>query len=286
MIPKIPFGRTGHLSSRIVFGAAALGRVTQDEANRALDLCLEYGINHIDTAANYGESELRIGAWLPTYRKQFFLATKTQDRGYAEAKASIHRSLDRLRTDQIDLIQLHYLVDPGEWLQAMGPGGALEACIEAREQGLVRFIGVTGHEIPIAERHLQSLARFDFDSVLLPYNYALMQNPAYAEPFERLLALCATRNVAVQTIKALSKGRYAEDEPRTHAVWYPPLTEQPHIDMAVHWVLGRPGIFLNSTGDVTLFPKVLDAAARFEHRPTDDEMAAFARETDLKPMFV
>ena len=214
MIPKLVFGRTGHLSTRIIFGGAALGRVTQAEADRTLDVLLQYGINHIDVARNYGDAELRVGPWMKQHRKDFFLATKTQERTYAKAKEQIHESLERLQTDHVDLLQLHFLIDPAEWEVALGPGGALEAAVEAREQGLVRFIGVTGHEIVAPTTHLRSLTRFDFDTVLLPYNYLLMQNPRYAADFEVLAKLCAERNVPVQTIKGLAR-RLWGDGPRT-----------------------------------------------------------------------
>lgn len=284
-IQQRPFGRTGHMSSVTLFGAAALGGVTQDEADRTLDLLLEYGVNHIDTAASYGDAELRIGPWMARHRKDFFLATKTGDRTYQAAKESIHRSLERLRTDQLDLIQLHSLAHPDEWDTAMGPGGALEACVEAREQGLVRFIGVTGHGLTIAAMHRRALQRFDFDSVLLPYNYQIMQDEVYEHDFEALVKLCAERNVAVQTIKGVLRGPWAAEE-RTRATWYQPLEDQADIDRAVWWVLGRPSFFLNTVGDIYLLPKVLDAAARFEQRPSDaemEEMVARARMTTLFP---
>ena len=204
MIEKIPFGRTGHLSTRILFGAAALSTVTQDEADRALDALLKYGINHIDTAASYGEAELRIGPWMDHHRKEFFLATKTGERTYDKAYAQIQHSLERLRVNQIDLIQLHYLVAPDEWETAMGPGGALEAAIEARDKGYVRFIGVTGHDLPVARQHLRAIGRFDFDSILLPYNYIMSQNPQYLAEFDDLVAQAQARNIAVQTIKSIS----------------------------------------------------------------------------------
>src|SRR5262245_39326801 len=210
MIDKQPFGRTGHLSTRALFGAAALSSVTQDEADRTLELLLGYGVNHFDTAASYGESELRIGPWMGRYRDQIFLATKTGKRTYAEARDEIHRSLDRLRVDKVDLLQLHNLVDPQEWETAMGPGGALEAAVEARDQGLTRFIGVTGHGVTIAQMHRRSLERFDFDSVLLPYSFVLMQNSQYAADFEALLAICRERNVAVQTIKSIVRAPWGE----------------------------------------------------------------------------
>jgi aryl-alcohol dehydrogenase-like predicted oxidoreductase len=285
MITQQPFGRTGHQSTRIIFGGAALGTATQDQADRVLDLLLEYGINHIDTAANYGDSELRIGPWLDQHRQDFFLATKTQERTYQAARDQIQRSLERLHTDQVDLLQLHYLVKPEEWEVAMGPGGVLEAAIEAREQGLIRFIGVTGHDVPIAQMHLRSLERFDFDSVLLPYSYILMQNPQYAADFEALLALCQARNVAVQTIKGITRRPWG-DKAKTRQTWYEPLEEQAAIDRAVHWVLGRPGIFLNTVGDMDVLPKVLDAASRFQAAPTEVEMQADLASLEMSPLFV
>ncbi|HXF61692.1 MAG TPA: aldo/keto reductase [Caldilineaceae bacterium] len=284
MIRKQPFGRTGHMSSVTIFGAAALGRVTQEVADRVLETLLQYGVNHIDTAASYGDSELRIGPWMEKHRKDFFLATKTGERTYEKARDEIRRSLDRLRTDQVDLIQLHNLVHPDEWDTAMGPGGALEAAVEAREQGLVRFIGVTGHGLTIAAMHRRSLERFDFDSVLLPYNYPMMQNEKYAADFERLMQLCQERNVAVQTIKGITRGPWATTE-RTRTTWYQPLEDQRDIDLAVHWVLGRPGIFLNTAGDVDLLPKILDAASRYERRPSDEEMESMLREQQMTPLF-
>jgi aryl-alcohol dehydrogenase-like predicted oxidoreductase len=205
MIPTDVFGRTGHQSTRTIFGAAALSDVTQEDADRTIELLLRYGINHIDTAASYGDSELRLGPWMEKLRDNFFLATKTGERTYQPAYDQIRRSLERLRVDQVDLIQLHNLVDPDEWETALGPGGALEAAMRAREQGLVRFIGVTGHGLTVANMHRRALERFDFDSVLLPYNYPMMQNPSYAADFEDLAAACQQRNVAVQTIKSVTR---------------------------------------------------------------------------------
>ncbi len=281
MIAQAAFGRTGHMSTRTIFGAAAFGQVTQEEADRTMELLIQYGVNHIDTAASYGQSELRIGPWMDTYRKQFFLATKTGDRTYQEARDSIYRSLERLRTDQLDLIQLHNLVDPEEWDVAMGPGGALEAAVEAREKGLVRYIGVTGHGITIAEMHRRSLERFDFDSVLLPYNYILMQNQQYAADFEALMQMCQERNIAVQTIKAITRAPWGE-RPQTAATWYEPLTEQDDINKAVSWVFGRAGVFLNTVGDIHILPRVFEAASNPQERPSDETMADLM----LTPLFV
>jgi aryl-alcohol dehydrogenase-like predicted oxidoreductase len=284
MIPKAPFGRTGHMSTRIIFGAAALGRVTQDEADRTLDLLLEYGINHFDTAASYGEAEDRMGPWMAKYRKQIFLATKTGERTYEKAKEQFHRSLERMRVDNVDMIQLHALIDPGEWKVAMGPGGALEALIEAKEGGLVRFIGVTGHEISIAAMHQLSLNRYDFDAVLLPWNYLLSKNPLYAAGFEAVLKIGRERNVAVQTIKSLTRRRWEGE--RKRATWYEPLEEQADIDLAVGWILGQPNIYLNSTGDIHVLPKILNAANRFAGPgPSAAEMDALVARQNMKPMF-
>ncbi len=283
-IEKRPFGRTGHMSTVTLFGAAALGSVSQADADRTLDVLLEYGVNHIDTAASYGDAELRIGPWMAKHRKDFFLATKTGDRTYVAAKESIHRSLERMRVDQVDLIQLHSLAHPDEWATAMGPGGALEACIEAREQGLVRFIGVTGHGTTIAAMHRRALDRFDFDSVLLPYNFTMMQNEVYEHDFETLVKMCQERNVAVQTIKGILRGPWATTSP-TRSTWYEPLEQQADIDMAVSWVLGRPGIFLNTVGDIHLLPAVLDAASRYTQRPADAEMEELVKRSNLTTLF-
>jgi aryl-alcohol dehydrogenase-like predicted oxidoreductase len=273
MIERRPFGRTGHQSSVTLFGGAALARASQADADRTLDLLLRHGVNHLDTAARYGDSELRIGPWMARHRRDFFLATKTGSRTAAAAREDIHRSLERLRVDHVDLIQLHSLGHPDDWDQAMGPGGALEAAVEARAQGLARAIGVTGHGWTIAAMHRRSLARFDFDAVLLPYNFLMAGNERYRRSVEDLLAVCRERDVAVQIIKSIARGPWATGD-RTHTTWYQPLEEQADIDQAVHWVLGLPGVFLNTAGDLALLPRVLDAAGRFARRPPDEAMAA------------
>lgn len=285
MIPTLPFGRTSHESTRIIFGAAALSAVTQDEADRTLELMLEHGINHIDVAASYGEAEDRLGPWLKDHRNEVFLATKTGERTYQPAYDQIRKSLERMGVDQVDLIQLHNLAEEDEWNVAMGPGGALEAAIQARDEGLVRFIGVTGHGVQIAEMHKRSLARFDFDSVLLPYNYPMMRNPQYAADFEHLVTMCLERNVAIQTIKAITKAPWGDRE-QTTATWYEPLQDQDAIDQTVSWVLGRPGMFLNTVGDIHILPMVLDAAERFETRPADQEMDDLVTQWQIEPLFV
>jgi aryl-alcohol dehydrogenase-like predicted oxidoreductase len=284
MIPKHVFGRSGHLSSRIILGAAAFSEVTQAETDEAIELALSYGVNHVDVAASYGEAELRVGSWISRHGKAFFLATKTGERTKNKARDSIHRSLERLHVDQIDLLQLHNLVDPHEWETALGAGGALEAAIEAREQGLLRFIGVTGHGLMVAAMHRQALERFDFDSVLLPYSYVMAQNQQYYADFWSLVELCETHAVAVQTIKSIVHTPWGEHAP-DRATWYRPLENQADIDRAVHWVLGHTGLFLNSVGDVHLLPKVLSAADRFVASPADDEMQALVHKLEMQPLF-
>jgi aryl-alcohol dehydrogenase-like predicted oxidoreductase len=285
VLPRAPFGATGHDSSRVVFGAAALASVSKGDADRALDQLLEHGINHIDVAAGYGDAELRIAPWLKRNPGTFFVATKTGERTYRGAREEIRRSLDRLGVDRVDSIQLHNLVDVIEWDAALSADGALEAAIEAREEGLVRFIGVTGHGLSVPEMHRRSLERFPFDSVLAPYNYVQMQDARYAETFEALAAVCAERNVALQTIKSLARRRW-DGRTATAATWYEPLREQADIDLAVHWVLGRADAFLLTTGDVGILPGLLDAAERFERRPSDDDMATLAARSESEPLFV
>lgn len=286
MIEKLVFGKTGHASTRTIFGAAAFSRVEQRVADETLEVLLEHGINHIDVAASYGGAEDRLAPWMREHRERFFLATKTGERTYAAAKAQIARSLERMQVPYVDLIQLHNLTDPAEQEIALGPDGALRAAIEARDAGLVRFIGVTGHGVIAPSIHMRSLERFPFDSVLLPFNYPMLQNEAYRRDFYALLAVCEERNVAVQTIKAITLAPW-ESRPEDAPTWYEPLREQEDIDLAVHWVLGQPGVFLNTVGDVSLLPRVFDAAERFDGtRPGDEEMRGLVERRGMAPLFV
>ncbi len=285
MIVRHPFGRTGHESSRVIFGAAALAEVSQRQADAALPMLLEHGVNHIDTAASYGDAELRLAPWLREHRAAFFLATKTGERTYAAAREEIRRSLERMGVEQVDLIQLHCLVHPAEWEVALGDDGALRAALEAREEGIVRFIGVTGHGLTVAEMHRRSLERFPFDAVLFPYSHVIMQDAQYARDVERLLTTCRERDVAVQTIKGIARGPWGSTTPNART-WYEPLLEQEHIDLAVHWILGEPGVFLNSAGDLELLPRILDAAERLGERPDEAEMRALLTDLRLSTLFV
>src|ERR1700750_1461219 len=279
MIERAPFGASGHESSRVIFGAAALGNVSKADADRTLEVLLEHGINHIDVAASYGDAELRIATWLK--ERDFFLATKTGERTYAAAREQIRRSLDRLPVDLVDSIQLHNLVDVIEWDTALSADGALEACIEARDEGLVRFIGVTGHGLPVARLHRRSLERFDFDSVLCPYNWVMMQDERYATTFGELAAVCREKDVALQTIKSLAY-RPWDGREHTASTWYEPLREQADIDRAVSWVLADPQVFLLTTGDVAVLPLLLDAAERAGERPSDQDMESLG----TSPLFM
>jgi predicted aldo/keto reductase-like oxidoreductase len=247
---------------------------------------LRYDLNHLDTAASYGDSELRIAPWLAREgRDRFFLATKTGKRTYAEARDEIRLSLRRLGVNHVDLIQLHNLVDQQEWDVAMGKDGALRAAVEARDAGLARFIGVTGHGLEVARRHRESLERFPFDSVLFPYNFTQLHGDAYARDVEALIALCEERGVAIQTIKAITLAPWQDERPARPTTWYEPLTDQGDIDLAVRFVLGRPGLFLNTASDIDLLAKILDAADRGGPSPTAEEMDDLVRREKMAPLF-
>ena len=285
-IPTLEFGSTGHRSTRLIFGAASLAAVSQDVADRVLDLLLQHGVNHIDVAASYGDAELRVAPWLCTHRDEFFLATKTGERTADAAYEQLQQSLERLGVDRIDLWQLHNLADPIEWDIALSPGGAIDAAVRAKQEGLVRFVGVTGHGAQIAATHRRSLQRFDFDSVLLPYNFTTVQSSYYSQNLDALQATCQERNVAVQTIKSIAYRPWM-DRPRSATTWYQPLEDQASIDVAVHWALGRPGIFVISSGDVQLIPKILDAAERLpSQRPSDADMQRLVEQLQMEPLFV
>jgi aryl-alcohol dehydrogenase-like predicted oxidoreductase len=284
MTDRAPFGRTGHESSRVIFGAAALGSMRQERADHILATLLEFGVNHIDTAASYGDSELRVAPWMTEHRGRFFLATKTGERSGYEARASLERSLTRLGVDYVDLIQLHNLVEEDEWEVAHGPGGAVEALSRARDEGLARFIGVTGHGLRIAGMHLRSLERFDFSSVLLPYNFPVMSDDRYRADLEALVGVCEQRGVAVQTIKSVARRRWREGAGPQFS-WYEPLADGDALRRAVRYVLGRPGLFLNSSSDARLLRPTLEAAAANAPAPTDEEMAADVEQHEIEPLF-
>ena len=286
MITKHPFGNTGHDSTRVIFGAAGLGTCSQGFADEVLETVVNFGVNHIDTAASYGDAEERIAPWMQTHRSEFFLATKTEDRDGVGARASLERSLTRLGVDKVDLIQLHNLVEPEEWEQVHRKGGALEALVSAKDEGLVDFIGVTGHGTRIPTMHIRSLEEFPYDSVLFPYNYAMLSNPIYRDSVEHLIEICTQRNVAVQTIKSVARGRWSSDSlETTHFSWYEPLEEDLAIQRAVSFVLGRNGIFLNTSSDYRLLKKTLETASFDIEVPSEELMEQDLHNFGIKPLF-
>jgi predicted aldo/keto reductase-like oxidoreductase len=284
MIPTLTFGRTGHQSTRTIFGAAAFWETPQKDVDGVMDLILQNGVNHVDTAASYGQAEQVLGDWIRRNGKPFFLATKTDQRTKQAAYDQIRRSLDLLHVPQVDMVQLHALHEESDWSTAFGPAGVLEAVIQARDEGLVRFIGVTGHGVPVPEFHLRSLAQFDFDSVLLPYSWNMMQNPIYAENFNKVLAICSERNIAVQTIKGITRSPW-NTVPQNRTTWYRPLEAQADIDLAMHWIMGNPQVFLNTAGDINLLPLILDSAHRFASRPAEPQMQELSERLEMKPLF-
>jgi aryl-alcohol dehydrogenase-like predicted oxidoreductase len=284
MLATAPFGRTGHHSTRAIFGAAALGSMSQATADRTLALIDAAGVNHIDTAAGYGASEDRLKPFLAEHRQRYFLATKTGERSGDAARAELERSLERMGVEHVDLIQLHNLVEPDECDVAMAPGGAAEAMARARDEGLVKAIGITGHGLRIPATHLRNLERFDFDSVLFPFNHSLLADAAYRADVEALRATCVDRKIAMQTIKSIAKGRWA-DEQRPHFSWYEPLTDPAAIGRAVRFVLAQPDLFLNTTSDASLLTLVLDAAAGTLQPPTDSELTDDEATFGITPLF-
>jgi aryl-alcohol dehydrogenase-like predicted oxidoreductase len=291
MIDRVEFGNTGHQSSRVIFGAAALGAMGQERADQILEVLFEFGVNHLDTAADYGDSELRLAPWLVEHRARFFLATKTAERTADGARASLERSLTRLGVDQVDLIQLHNLVEEDEWQTAHAPGGAVEGLVKARDEGLTRFIGVTGHGLRIASMHRRSLKRFDFDSVLLPYNYSLALNDDYRRETDALFSTCAEERIAVQTIKSAARRRWGPQDQSPHFSWYEPLSDGDVLARSVSWTLGAGAVesqlFVNSSSDARLLRTALQAAATApaQPRPTDELMGADLLAEGVVPLF-
>ncbi len=267
-------GRTGHQSSVVALGTAAIGKVDQATADRAIQTALDAGVNHVDVAPSYGEAELRLAPWMPRIRGRIFLGCKTRERARDAAKAELHRSLERLGVDRLDLYQLHAVSKLADLDACTATGGALEALVEAREEGLVRWLGITGHTHDAPATHLEALRRFDFDTVMFPLNFVLWSIPEYRRDAEALLAACRAGDVGVHVIKSVAKDPWG-DRPRTHTTWYEPFTDQATIDRAVAFVLSQPVTTLCSVGDVTVLPKVLAAAERY--RP----LAAAAQETLL-----
>lgn len=261
-------GRIGHESTVVIYGAASLGDVSQDQADESIQYALDAGINHFDTAASYGDAELRMGPWMPKIRKDIFLATKTEQRSKEQAMRQIEQSLKRLQTDNVDLIQLHAVTSFEELDSVTNKGGALEAAIWAREQGIAKHIGITGHGHIAPAVHLEALRRFPFETVLTPLNFILYQNADYRRLFQELLEETQRQNAGLMVIKAVAKGEWPEGADKRYATWYEPFDEQHRIDRCVSFVLSQPAVTgFASAGDVHLLPRIVEAAQRY--RPMD-----------------
>nr|WP_245204185.1 aldo/keto reductase [Ammoniphilus resinae] len=253
-----------------MFGGAKLGKVTQEEATESIDFAIQHGVNHIDTAASYGDSEIRLGANMAEIRDRIFLASKTEQRTKEKAKEQIYRSLERLQVDYLDLIQLHAVTNLEELDKCTGKGGSLEAALEAKEEGIVKAIGITGHGHKAPSTHLEALKRYPFATVLTPLNYYLYSMDEYREDFLALAEEAKRQDAALRVIKAIAKGPWGIEQQRTYATWYEPFDEQKMIDACVSFVLSIDGVVgFASAGDIHLFPKVVDAALR--HREMSRE---------------
>jgi aryl-alcohol dehydrogenase-like predicted oxidoreductase len=259
---KRTLGRTGHQSTVVTFGTAGLSRVTQESADQAVQLILDYGVNHIDIAPTYGEAMERMSPWMPKIRGQMFLGAKTRQRSRELAWENVNDCMQRLGVESFDLFQLHAVISMEELDQVTATGGALETLVEMREQGLTKWIGITGHGPDVPRVHLEALRRYDFDTIMFPVSASIFRNPEYRRDAEELLETANAKGVGIQTIKMIARGGWG-DRARECTTWYDPYREQEDIDRALWWVLSQPMHTAPSAGDVTLLPKVLDAAERF-----------------------
>ena len=281
---KRRFGRTGHMSTVAIFGAAAIGKSSQPDADVALDLSLKRGVNHIDVAPSYGEAELRIGAWLPPHRDKFFLGCKTLERSAAGAREELETSLNRLQTDRFELYQLHAVTSMDKLDKVTGKGGALESVLKAREEGLTDFIGITGHGTEMPRVLLEALRRFDFDSVLFPLNPVLLGIPDYAQPALELLEVCQEKDVGVMIIKSITKQPWG-GRPRTSAPWYEPFTDPNEIQKAVSFALSYPVTGICTVSDTEILPLVLDACETLKPLPQDERQAMIESSRQFDPVY-
>lgn len=284
-LPRIPFGSTGHLSTRVLFGAAALGGMRQDRADTTIEAVRAAGVNHFDTAASYGASEDRLHDYLQDHRHDVFLATKTGDRDGASARASLERSLERMGIDSVDMIQLHNLVEEDEWRVAHSPGGAVEALFAARDEGLCHHVGVTGHGLRIPRMHIRSLAEAPFAAVLYPWNHSLASLDSYAADVADLQAVCRAEGVAMQTIKSIARRRWADPE-NPHFSWYEPIEDAEPLRRAVEFVLATPDVFVNTTSDARLLDAIFEVARNHDGTmPDADHLARDRAELDIVALF-
>ena len=278
------FGRSGHLSSVAIFGAAALWQATPQQTETALQAAIDAGVNHIDVAPSYGLAEERLGPWMPQFRDSFFLGCKTQLRTRHAALDELQRSLERLQTERFDLYQLHAVTTFEELDEVCAPGGALEALVEARHQGLTRYLGITGHGVQAPAIFIEALRRFDFDSVLFPLNFVQYANPQYRRDAEELLGLCQQYDVGVMVIKSITRAPWG-DRPQTHTTWYEPFSDLEHIQPAVNFALSQPVTGLCTAGDLSVLPLVLKACQDFTPLDAAGQAALVATAGEYAPLF-
>jgi len=255
---KRKFGRSGHMSTVAIFGAAAFWEIEQKDADKVIEMVIEAGVNHIDVAPSYGQAEVRIGPWMPRERERFFLGCKTMERTKDGAWNEMQESLKRLQTERFDLYQLHAITTMEELDACTMSGGALEAVVEARQQGLTSHIGITGHGVDSPRIFLEALRRFEFDSILFPLNFVQMSNPEFRKNAEELIATCKAKDVGTMVIKTVTKGPWGKKE-KTATTWYEPFNQQDEIQRAVNFALSYDVTGLCTAGDIHILPLVLQA---------------------------
>ena len=278
------FGRTGHQSTIAILGAFAFSEASQSETDRLMEHVVTAGVNHIDVAPTYGEAELRLGPWLARERGRFFLGCKTMERTARGAREALHRSLERLQVDHFDLYQMHAITTMEELDAATGPGGALRGIIEAREAGLTKFIGITGHGVKAPAVFLEALSRFDFDSVLFPVNFILYANPDYRRAADQLLATCRQQDVGVMAIKSIAKGPWGES-PQIYNTWYRPFDDPDQIQAAVNFALSQAITGICTAGDPHLLPLVIQACENYTPLTESEQDEMIAKAGAYQPLF-
>ncbi|MDO9086771.1 MAG: aldo/keto reductase [Anaerolineaceae bacterium] len=281
---KRELGRTGHFSSVAIFGGAAFWDITQSMANQVLEQVLAAGVNHIDVAPSYGVAEERVGPWLKRERQRFFLGCKTMERSAEAAWNEMQASLKRLQVEQFDLYQIHAITTQEELDAAMSNGGAIETLAKAREEGITRYLGITGHGMQSPALFLQAIQRFDFDTVMFPLNYGLFAQDEYRMGALELLKECKARRIGTMIIKSVTRGPWNE-RPKTHTTWYEPFHTLQSIQESVNFVLSQDVTGLCMAGDITVIPMVLQACEHFTPLSEDEQNALIERGKAMEMIF-
>ncbi len=282
---KRRFGRTGHMSTVAIFGGAALWEMPQEDADAVVEQVIAAGVNHIDVAPSYGMAEKLLGPWMPRIRDQFFLGCKTMERTKEGAVAEMRRSLDLLGVDSFDLYQIHAVTNLDELDQATASGGALDAIIQARDEGLTRYIGITGHGVESPAVFLEALERFDFDSILFPLNFVQYANPEFRERSEELLRVCRQRDVGTMIIKSVCRGPWGEQE-QIYNTWYQPFDDIENIQKSVNFALSQDVTGICTAGDRHILPMVLEACENFTPLDGKEQDALIENASNYKPLFM